>query len=266
MKMTSTPRDYDRLFQQFWPIYESRPIKNNVGGCELPQLFGLWVFLTEERPTNIIESGAWKGQTTWLFHSTCRDADIVSIDPVVANRQWTAPDRVEYSEIDFIYHNWSAVNYDQALVFFDDHVNEYKRLMNCRSWRFKRIVFEDNYPARAGDPSIRQMLAGEPCGIHKPTLKNRIKKFMRSYAARFDDYAERYDSAVLQQALAAIPGSYEEFPPLVQAELTRWGIPWAVAYPEVKPCLDLALLTERQLGRVLATAKDYTSICRILLD
>ena len=262
MKKVQKNRNYDKLFQQFWPLYVSRPIQNNSGGCELPQLFGLWCFLRENRPTHIIESGAWKGQTAWLMEQTLPNARIMSIDPVPENRIFTSPN-IEYSTIDLTYQDLSAFPPTTTCVFEDDHINHLARLHLLRSWGIRWWIVEDNYPDGCGDPSLRQMLAGAPAGDHPHTWRAKLKSVMRKYAARFDDLGQIYDPKEAQAILSNVAACYEEFPPLAIAEKTRWGTQWQESYPDHRPVLNRDYLTDLQRSAVERTVRDWNSIAMI---
>lgn len=255
-------RNYDELFAEFWPLYERRPIRNNLGGSELPHLFALWVYLRETRPTHVIESGVWKGQTTWLIETALPDAHILAIDPSPHRREWTSP-RATYSRIDFGFQDLGTFPLNTTLVFFDDHVHAWLRLTQVRAWGFRHVVFDDNYPDGVGDPSIRQLLRGTPAG--RPSgLKNRLRHRLRRIVSRYDMIQlEIYDPQALRNALLRLPVDYSEFPPLTLRERTRWGTRWRDSFGDVAPCLDPAKLTDGQRDEIERTSWAYTAMCRL---
>jgi len=257
-------RDYDEQFAAFWPLYERRPIKDNDGGCQLPHLFALWVYLNESRPTHVIESGVWKGQTTWLIEAAVPDAQILAIDPAPQRRKWTSR-RATYSTLDFGFQDLSLFPPRTTLVFFDDHVHAWLRLTQVRAWGFRHVVFDDNYPDGVGDPSIRQILRGNPAG--KPAgLKNRIKRAARRIVSRQEiAVLETYSPLVLRKALLRLLIGYSEFPPLAVGETTRWGTRWRDSFGDVKPCLDPEKLTGAQRDEVNRTSAGYTAMCMLSL-
>ena len=60
-----------KSLDEFLEIYSERPIKNNHGGVLAPHAFGLWFMARELAPDIIIESGVWRGMTTWLLEKAC---------------------------------------------------------------------------------------------------------------------------------------------------------------------------------------------------
>ena len=64
----------------FDKIYENRPIKNNHGGMRFPHMFAMYYMLKKIKPDFVVESGIFKGQSTWLIEKTLPEAKILSID------------------------------------------------------------------------------------------------------------------------------------------------------------------------------------------
>lgn len=108
LRIVSVERDYHALFEDFWPIYQRRPIKSNDGGMKLPHMFATFVLLREDSPEVVIESGVWRGQSTWLIEQALPEARIVSIDLDLSRREYVSS-RAEYYDIDFGYLNFSDV-------------------------------------------------------------------------------------------------------------------------------------------------------------
>jgi hypothetical protein len=264
MQCVSVQRDYQSLFHQFWPLYLQRPIKDNRWGCQLPPLFALWVFLRETRPTHVIESGVWKGQTTWLITTTLPEAQVLSLDPFPDRREWSSPN-VRYSTHDFAYQDLRDFPPETTLAFFDDHVHAFLRLMLCRAWGIRHIVFDDNYPAGLGDPSINQALTGSPAGQAK-SLKDRVRAYLKRKLAPGEMMlASSYSPLALAGILRDMAGEHEVFPPLYCPETTRWGTKWTDTYGDVRACLDLDRLSDAQRAEVERTAAAYTCMGRVTL-
>lgn len=51
----------------FVALYETRPITNNVHGMQFDHSFGLWFIASWLQPELVIESGAYKGHSTWVL-------------------------------------------------------------------------------------------------------------------------------------------------------------------------------------------------------
>ncbi|KAK9148670.1 hypothetical protein Scep_007427 [Stephania cephalantha] len=169
-----TSKDLIKGLEEFVPIYETRPIKNNVYGMGFDHSFGLWFITRWVQPDLMIESGAFKGHSTWVLRQAMPNTPILSITPrhpekylrkgpayVDENCTYFAgKDFVDFGSV-----NWESVlrkhgifDQNKVLVFFDDHQNEFKRLKQALNAGFKHLVFEDNYDTGTGDHySLRQI-------------------------------------------------------------------------------------------------------------
>ena len=91
--------------KNFLEIYENRPIKNNKNGMRFPHMFATYFILKKIKPSFVVESGVFKGQSTWLIENTLPNADILSIDIDLNQREYVSK-KVTYSDIDFKYQNF----------------------------------------------------------------------------------------------------------------------------------------------------------------
>ncbi|MEI9996321.1 MAG: hypothetical protein WDM91_17115 [Rhizomicrobium sp.] len=270
MRVVTRTRAYDALFEEFFDIYKRRPITSNAGGMLLPHMFATWVFIRESEPEVVLESGIWRGQSTWLIEQAT-NADIISVDLELGNRAYISK-RAKYVDIDFSHLDLSALPKTKTVLFFDDHVNAFERLMQGRAWGFANFIFEDNYPPGQGDiPSLKQMqqAAYDAYGASRVAKtrnwRDAVKRNLRPLVAKWDYRAERYDPAMLQSALAALDYDYEEFPPLKTFPDTRWGTDWRATYGDVQACLDPAKLSPEAAALVDREGRGYTSICSVRL-
>lgn len=129
--------------KKFIELYKSRPIKNNKGGMLFPHMFALYFILKQIKPELIVESGIYKGQSTWLIEKTLPKSNIISIDTNLKSRIYISK-KAHYSDIDFKFQNFSNIP-KNTLVFFDDHVNHFERIKEALYFNIKNIVLEDNY-------------------------------------------------------------------------------------------------------------------------
>jgi len=140
----------------FLKIYKKRPIQNNVGGCRINHAFALYYILKKIKPKLVIESGIYRGQTTWLIEKTLPKAKLICIDIDLSKRKYISK-KAKYSNIDFKFHDFSKIPLD-TLVFFDDHVNHIERIKEANFFKIKNIILEDNYNYKNGDfQTIKQL-------------------------------------------------------------------------------------------------------------
>ena len=159
----------------FSSIYKERPIKNNIGGMMFPHMFAFYFILKKINPEFVIESGVYKGQSTWLIEKVLPNAKILSIDIKLHLREYISK-KAEYSDLDFKFHDLTNINPDKTLAFFDDHQNCLERLKECKWFGIKHAIFEDNYPSYKGDfYSLKQVISGSGYKVNKSVFFERLK-------------------------------------------------------------------------------------------
>ncbi len=219
---------------EFESIYSERPIKDNHGGIKAPHMFAIWFMAKKLCPDLIVESGIYKGQSTWLLEKACPDAKLISIDIDLGQREYIS-ERAIYSSVDFSEHDWTAIS-DRSLVFFDDHQNAYKRLQQCKWFGFKHIIFDDNYPAIQGDCySLKKAFSNSGFGNDgskwpgNNVFSRIIRRVMGFSTPGMPQYEavrvlpNEFDSVMLKKQLDV----YYEFPPVYKSKKTRWGDEWS---------------------------------------
>ncbi|KAL0910378.1 hypothetical protein M5K25_021354 [Dendrobium thyrsiflorum] len=194
------PKDLIKGLEEFVPIYETRPIKNNTHGMGFDHSFGLWFMARWLKPLLMVESGAFKGHSTWVLRQAMPETPIISLSPrhpekylmkgpayVDGNCTYFAgKDFVDFGSI-----NWRNVlekhgvsDINQVLIFFDDHQNQLKRLKQALKFGFHHLIFGDNYDTGTGDHySLRQICdqfyvggGGHSCFIDGDEAKIRRKR------------------------------------------------------------------------------------------
>jgi hypothetical protein len=243
-----------------------------------PHMFATWFMARKLSPDMIVESGIWRGQSTWLLETACPAAKMVCIDLDLGKRTYIS-EKVTYSDRDFSDHDWSEVT-ERSLVFFDDHQNAYERLQQCKWLGFKHVIFEDNYPPQHGDCySLKKAFANvgyDPIvsggkslspGAGFRLLTKRIARAIDSIVVPF---------LVQYKSNAVAPGSahsnvlrrnieiYCEFPPVFKPSETRWGRKWDdVSYPTPEPLLEHPTQPSHKV--FVEEAAWYTWICYVKL-
>ena len=169
-------KELKKYLFDFYRLYKNRPIKDNKGGMFFGNMFGLYYFLRKIKPRFIIESGVFKGQTSWLIEKVLPNSKILSIDPDLSNRKYISK-KIRYSNIDFKYQNFKNIP-KNSLVFFDDHQNQIERLMQCKWFGIKNVVFDDNYSIGKGDLYTLKHAYHHKGFNHYLTFKSMIKSLI----------------------------------------------------------------------------------------
>ena len=83
---------------------------------QYPHMFATYCFLKKIKPAHVIESGVFKGQSTWLIEKTLPKAKILSIDIDLSKLKYKSK-KEKYSTIDFSKQNIKQIS-KNSLVFF----------------------------------------------------------------------------------------------------------------------------------------------------
>ncbi|PIN12242.1 hypothetical protein CDL12_15144 [Handroanthus impetiginosus] len=207
-----TSEDLLKGLEEFMPIYETRPIKNNTYGMGFDHSFGLWFITRWLKPDLMIESGAFKGHSTWVLRQAMPDTPILSLSPrhpekylkkgpayVDGNCAYFAgKDFVDFGSMDWVrvLEKHGIKDRSRVLVFFDDHQNELKRLKQAVKAGFQHLVFEDNYDTGTGDHySFRQIcdqfyIRGGGHSCFKDSDEARIRFKRKKFWSKAVDIAE----------------------------------------------------------------------------
>ncbi|KAJ6700791.1 hypothetical protein OIU74_012188 [Salix koriyanagi] len=166
-----TSKDLIKGLEEFVPIYETRPIKNNMYGMGFDHSFGLWFIARWLKPDLMIESGAFKGHSTWVLRQAMPDMPIISLSPrhpekylkkgpayVDGNCTYFAgKDFVDFGSIDWksVMKKHGITDLSRVLIFFDDHQNELKRVKQALNAGFRHLICDQFYIRGGGHSCFR---------------------------------------------------------------------------------------------------------------
>lgn len=137
---------YDALVEEFFSIYVARPFRANQGGSGFHNAFWLFLFARTLAPVLIVESGVWKGHTSWLLRKACPNAVIHCFD-LDLSRLETDSSTASFHGADWASYEFGDVDPSRAMVFFDCHVNHAHRIVEAKSKGFRHLIFDDDPPA-----------------------------------------------------------------------------------------------------------------------
>jgi hypothetical protein len=228
-----------KSIDEFLSIYKERPIKDNGGGMGINHSWALWYIVRNLEPKIVVESGVWKGHSTWLIENAYPEAKIYCFDINFANLEFISTNAT-YIENDFTSFDWSNLDKENGLCFFDDHQNALERMKSARWFGFKNIIIEDNWPVNEGDCySIRHMSQGvgfPDLQMSKMYLGTHMQKRQR---AKFKNQLMRFYN---QQTRIVKPNDTdflnfmenvvisEEMNPLFLEECNNWGLAYTGEY------------------------------------
>ncbi|MEO6096908.1 MAG: hypothetical protein ABIW76_15025 [Fibrobacteria bacterium] len=207
----------------FLPFYETRPIRQNEGGMKSSGLFTLWHILKKVDPKLVVESGVWKGQSTWLIENALPEAVIFAIDPASEGIQYRTK-RAEYTTNDFTTLDWSHIKdyLVDTLVFFDDHQDVFARLKLCREMGIKTVILDDNYPEYSGNRHISLAAIlnqkSETGALRFPTEREYLLEAISSYH-KFPPVFDYREAVTMETSYITTPSVFGAYDPARHAGL-----------------------------------------------
>ena len=80
--------DVAGLVRDFWELIPAAPVRQRRGGSGFNGALQLYVIMRALRPRAIIESGVFRGLTTWVMRRACPEAQIRCFDPDLSGLQY----------------------------------------------------------------------------------------------------------------------------------------------------------------------------------
>jgi hypothetical protein len=234
--------------QAFAAIFQHRPIRENTGGMMIQHMYAVWIILRKLQPALVIESGVFKGQSTWLIEQACPDANIICFEPQTQKIVYRSG-RATYFQSDFLDYG-KDLSGQRAFAFFDDHQDAPPRIKHCMWIGIKDLIFDDNYPPGKGDNySVKKIICGAGFDRRQRISSFQRNSFLSKVVRKTFDFAQYNPFASLND-LPIAPNTddwrilqkhidcYIKFPPIIKSEKTKWGEDWDVyPYPTPEPIL-----------------------------
>ena len=132
----------NKYLKDFLNIYDLRPIKNNIGGMNIIHLYNLYCVIRKIKPTMVVESGAYKGLSSWFILKASPKAKVYCFDTNLNQLEFKSK-RIKYFERDI--KNFNFYNLPKkSLLVLDDHQNQIERLKQSILFGFNYIFFDDD--------------------------------------------------------------------------------------------------------------------------
>ncbi|MCJ2040456.1 hypothetical protein MKK55_16110 [Methylobacterium sp. J-059] len=139
----ATGLDVPAAVRRFWTLIPTAPVRQRRGGSGFNGALQLYVAMRALAPATVIESGVFRGLTTWVIRQACPDATIHCHDPDLSNLHYRDP-RAHYSTADWSTADWSQLDAATTVAFFDDHVSQGRRVIEARRLGLTRLLFDDD--------------------------------------------------------------------------------------------------------------------------
>jgi hypothetical protein len=153
------------ILGEFYEEFLKRPFREPGGGSRFNNLAWLYVIAKAMQPSFVIDSGTFRGASAWAFSQA--GVPVYSFDIDMSRIAYRCPS-VVYTERDWTSFDWKERNdLSQALIYFDDHLDQVRRLLEASRHGIPVAIFDDDFPvtsfapmANAGDalPKIEFVL------------------------------------------------------------------------------------------------------------
>ena len=133
---------------EFREVYLNAPITMNNYGVHFST--GLFLFLIARRrnPALILESGVYKGLSTYLLSAACQKSVLHAFDPNL-NELTFRSSNANYHAMDWMQYDIECEPPGSGLVFFDDHQCQASRVVEAYDRGFRHLVFDDSWRIEA---------------------------------------------------------------------------------------------------------------------
>lgn len=125
----------------FSDIFKDPPFKQTIGGAGYVNGVLIYCVVRALRPSIIVESGVFRGFTTWVISAAAPKSKIYCFDLDFSHLNFRAPN-AEYFQSD-----WMNVDLElspDTLGFFDDHVSHARRVVEADQRGLKYLLFDDD--------------------------------------------------------------------------------------------------------------------------
>ena len=131
------------IVRDFYDLIPTSPVPAKKGGNGFNGCLQIYAVARLLQPKVIIESGVFRGQTTWVLRKACPQATIFCFDVDLSNLKYKDRDAI-YSQADWSGFDLSAIPASETLCFFDDHIDQGRRVLEARARGLTRLLFDDN--------------------------------------------------------------------------------------------------------------------------
>lgn len=130
---------------EFRDVFRESPITMNKYGANFPSGVNLFLMARCFDPGLIVESGVYKGQSSYFLASACPRAKVHAFDPNLQELSHRTPG-VTYHEHDWMNTDVKCDPAGTGLCFFDDHQNQALRVIQAHKRGFKHMIVDDSWP------------------------------------------------------------------------------------------------------------------------
>jgi hypothetical protein len=142
----------------FYEAYLKSPFRDQHGGSRFNN--ALWLHLTAKclQPHLIVDSGTFTGASAWALSLGAKTASVVSFDIDLSHLK-NRLHNVKYFEQDWSTYAFSRKDAANGICYFDDHIDQAKRLIEAHERGFKYAIFDDDFQISSFAPMAHDSVA-----------------------------------------------------------------------------------------------------------
>ncbi|AWN40017.1 hypothetical protein [Methylobacterium durans] len=131
------------MVDDFWALIPRAPVRQRRGGSGFNGALQLYVAMRALGPRHVIESGVFRGLTTWVIRQACPEAEIHCHDPDLSGLQYRDA-QARYATTDWSHTGLRGLDPSATVAFFDDHVPQARRVVEAEARGLTQLLFDDD--------------------------------------------------------------------------------------------------------------------------
>lgn len=141
----SRPGYLSNDIREFRKIFLSSPFGENHGGANFSTSLILYLSARMLNPDLIVESGVYRGASSYFLRAACPKAEIYAFDTNLKNLVYRSSD-VNYIEADWMSENIRCLPSRKGLLYLDDHQDQSLRILQSHERGFRHLLLDDCWP------------------------------------------------------------------------------------------------------------------------
>jgi hypothetical protein len=133
---------------EFHAAYLESPFRIREGGSRFNNLAFLFLIARAMQPSAIIDSGTFRGASAWALALAVPHTTVYSFDIDLSRLVAKAPN-ARYEQRDWTEFDWSGVDMTRTLIYFDDHLDQARRLLEAADRGIRLAIFDDDFPVQS---------------------------------------------------------------------------------------------------------------------
>ena len=133
---------------EYRDVYFNAPVTMNNYGVHFSTGLLLFLIACRRNPGLIVESGVYKGLSTYLLSAACPKAELHAFDPNLNELSFRSTNAT-YHGTDWMASEIRSFPAKSSLAFFDDHQCQARRIVEAYERGFRHLIFDDGWPIEA---------------------------------------------------------------------------------------------------------------------